>query len=60
MKPMVQEVRNEVYDKLHSQSEEIYQAVWDKVHKALNVLDLVQAKLAQQALQQPVQQPKSN
>ncbi|RXW18473.1 hypothetical protein EST38_g7380 [Candolleomyces aberdarensis] len=62
VKPMVQEVRNDVYDKLSSQSGEIYGVVWDKVHKTLAVLDLVQAKLAQQAgiPQQTAQQPKSS
>ena len=58
VKPMVQEVRNDVYDKLSAQSEEIYGAVWDKVHKTLAILDKVNEKLGQQSGTQ--QQPKSS
>jgi hypothetical protein len=55
---MVQEVRNDVYDKLSTQSGEIYSAVWDKVHKTLAILDKVHEKLGQQP--GTLQQPKSS
>ncbi|KAJ2919883.1 hypothetical protein MD484_g580, partial [Candolleomyces efflorescens] len=58
VKPMVHEVRNDVYDKLSTQSGEIYSAVWDKVHKTLAILDKVNEKLGQQSGTQ--QQPKSS